>query len=157
MSEQARVKRQGCRGASCPARFDCRAQISRASFEKRTRHCARHSHCSPRPPILSKEEPMRFRRLLALLPAGVGLGLALASCTSGTVGAVVSCGPDDVATTTYDVATVTNFEASFYWAAADPIATGLYTFDVIRDAPQATSQAVSAASAAAAAVGSYYS
>jgi hypothetical protein len=100
---------------------------------------------------------MRFHHLLALLPAGVGLGLALASCTSGTVGAVVSCGPDNVATTTYDVATVTNFEAGFYWAAADPIATGLYTFDVIRDAPQATSQAVSAASAAAAAVGSYYS
>ena len=100
---------------------------------------------------------MRFRHLLALLPVGLGLGLALASCVSGTVAPVVSCGPDSIATTTYDVATVTNVEASFYWAAADPIATGFYTFQLMRDTPQATSQSANAASAAAAAVDNYYS
>lgn len=48
----------------------------------------------------------------------------LASCTTEAVSLVQACGPDNSATTAWDVAAVTNYEAAWYYAAVDPFAFG---------------------------------
>jgi hypothetical protein len=87
------------------------------------------------------------------------LGTAiLAACTSTTSSLVVACGPDDVATTNWDVAVATNYEAALYYGALDPIPVGFYTVasaPIGADAAPADPSAA-AASAAAAAVATYF-
>ena len=95
---------------------------------------------------------MRLRSLCALLP----VGFAALACTSSTTTApTVTCGPDSVATTDWDVVAVTDYEAAWYWAAADPIPPSLYTF-ALGGMATAPPQVVNAASAIAAAVSTYY-
>ena len=99
---------------------------------------------------------MRLKLLSSLLPAGAGLGMLIASCTNGTIAPVVACGPDNVATTAYDVSFVTTYESGFYYAAVDPVAATYYAFTALHPDAAPTQESVAAASAAAAAAGNYY-
>jgi hypothetical protein len=95
---------------------------------------------------------MSLRSLSALLPLGVA---ALACTSSTTTTPALTCGPNGVATTNWDVVAVTDYEAAWYWAAADPIPPSLYTF-ALGGMATAPPQVVNAASAVAAAVSTYY-
>jgi hypothetical protein len=75
----------------------------------------------------------KFDRLLTPL-LGV---IAVASCSNFASAPVQVCGPDSVATTSWDVLAATNSEAAWYYASLDPIALGAL---VVADAP-GTSQA----------------
>ncbi|HZU82220.1 MAG TPA: hypothetical protein VE987_04855 [Polyangiaceae bacterium] len=67
------------------------------------------------------------KRYLVLAPL-VGAA-ALAACTSTSSTPAVACGPDNVATTNWDVVAVNNYEAAWYYAAVDPIPTAYYAFE----------------------------
>jgi hypothetical protein len=58
------------------------------------------------------------------LPPLIGSAV-LAACTSTTSSPVVACGPDNVATTNWDVVAATNYEAAWFYASADPIVFGV--------------------------------
>jgi hypothetical protein len=58
----------------------------------------------------------------------------LASCTTTSTSLVQGCGPDNSATTAWDVAAITNYEAAWYYAAVDPFAFGTI---VVADVPVA--------------------
>jgi hypothetical protein len=95
--------------------------------------------------------------------------LVLGACTSTTSSPVVACGPDNVATTNWDVTATINYEAAWYYASLDPIPLSYYTVAVAAtsdavaaadasaaDAVVVVASAASAASAVAAAVGQYF-
>ena len=56
--------------------------------------------------------------------------LVLGACTSTTSSPVVACGPDNVATTNWDVTATINYEAAWYYASVDPISLSYYTVSV---------------------------
>jgi hypothetical protein len=62
-------------------------------------------------------------RTTTILAPSIAIALLGACVTSGNISpaAVVVCGPDSVATTDWDVTAVNNYEAAWYFAAADPI------------------------------------
>jgi hypothetical protein len=87
--------------------------------------------------------------------------VGLWACTSTTSLLAVVCGPDNVATTNWDVVTTTNFEAAWYYASLDAVPLGFYSVasaTVGVDAVDAGAFASSAgaASAVASAVGQYF-
>jgi hypothetical protein len=100
---------------------------------------------------------------LSLLMAPAFGGVVLAACTSTTTSPAVVCGPDDVATTNWDVVATTNYEAAWYYASLDAIPLGFYAVESaevgLQADPAATSSATSSAAAAtavAASVGHYF-
>ena len=58
---------------------------------------------------------------ISLLLAPVVGAIVSSACTSTTSSLVVACGPDDVATTNWDIVATTNYEAGWYFAALDPV------------------------------------
>jgi len=70
----------------------------------------------------------------------------------------VVCGPDDVATTNWDVVATTDYEASWYYASVDPIPTTAFVTDAVgvEGAVVDALTGDSAASTAAGAVGVYF-
>ena len=71
---------------------------------------------------------MKKTSIIVLAPV---LGsLAIAACTSTTSSPVVACGPDNVATTNWDVVVTTEYEAAWYYASLDPIPLGYYAASV---------------------------
>jgi hypothetical protein len=60
--------------------------------------------------------------------APVAGSVVIAACTSTTTSSpVVVCGPDNVATTNWDVVATTNYEAAWYYASLDAIPVGFYS------------------------------
>ncbi|HXN34413.1 MAG TPA: hypothetical protein VN894_21270 [Polyangiaceae bacterium] len=97
-----------------------------------------------------------MKKIVGLLAPVLGSAVLLA-CTSTTSSPVVACGPDDVATTNWDVVVVTNYEAAWYYASLDAVPLGFYT---VASVPVADATLVvsadGAATAVAAAVGQYF-
>jgi hypothetical protein len=106
---------------------------------------------------------MRYSAIL--LAPSIGLAF-LGACTSTTTASpVVACGPDNVATTDWDVVATTDYEAAWYFAALEPVPVTVFT---VAAAPTSTDPdasvvdavivdpSVAAASAVAAAVGNNF-
>ena len=100
---------------------------------------------------------------LSLLMAPVFGGVVFAACTSTTTSPAVVCGPDNVATTNWDVVAATNYEAAWYYASLDPIPLGFYAVESAEvglsadpAATGSTTSSAAAASAVAAAAGHYF-
>jgi hypothetical protein len=68
-----------------------------------------------------RETYMRHITILAPTIAVALVGAGIGACTSTTAAPVIACGPDNVATTNWDVVIITNYEAGFYWVSVDPI------------------------------------
>jgi hypothetical protein len=100
-----------------------------------------------------KETIMRITTMFA--PASAAIALLGACSTSTTASPVVACGPDNVATTNWDVVAVNDYEASWYYASVDAIPVAFYDGGLL-DAGAAAPSSTAAASAVAAAVGTYF-
>jgi hypothetical protein len=82
--------------------------------------------------------------------------IAVASCSNFSSAPVEVCGPDNVATTSWDVIAATNYEAAWYYASLDPIGLGAL---VVAEAPVGTdpdAASTGAASTVAAGVDRYF-
>lgn len=108
-----------------------------------------------------------MRKALLLTP--VILSAVIGACSSSSTPSTpaVACGPDNVATTAWDVAAINAYEASFYYATFDPIPVGPFVAVASLTPEQAPAAdagagdagaptATSDASAVAAAVGKYF-
>jgi hypothetical protein len=100
---------------------------------------------------------------MSLFAAPLLGGVVLAACTSTTSSPVVACGPDAVATTTWDVVAATNYEAAWYYASLDAIPIGFYAvasgtlgLDATPSITGVTTASTAAATAVAAAVATYF-
>jgi hypothetical protein len=103
---------------------------------------------------------MRITTIFAPASAAVAL---LGACSTTTASPVVACGPDNVATTNWDVVAVNDYEAAWYYASVDAIPLGFY--DPPADGSNldaglldggGAAASTAAASAVAAAVGMYF-
>jgi hypothetical protein len=95
-------------------------------------------------------------RIIAISASAAAIVL-LGACNSSTSASpVVACGPDNVATTNWDVVVVNNYEAAWYYASVDAIPIAFYDPSGAGDPDGGTPSSAAAASAVAAAVGNYF-